>query len=280
MPAQDKIKLAAQWVQEAPAILIAAGAGMGVDSGLPDFRGPQGLWTKFPELKELNWGFQDIASPKAFREHPRLAWNFYAKRLDSYRKTRPHAGFGILLRWASLAPKGYRVFTSNIDGQFQQAGFASHRVVECHGSIHRLQCLGPCSDDVWDAEVYQPQFDVKGSLLNPTPTCPHCGGMARPHVLMFDDWGYVHEPAMQELSVFNAWGFEHKKELLVIELGAGKAIPTVRRYGERFAHRFIRINPNEWGAPSGNSRMGIQGSALDVLQQIDAELVARKDGQA
>ncbi|WP_019938426.1 Sir2 family NAD-dependent protein deacetylase [Bordetella sp. FB-8] len=277
MSIQEKAKLAAQWIQEASVIMIAAGAGMGVDSGLPDFRGAQGLWTKFPELKELNWGFQDIASPKAFREHPYLAWNFYAKRLDSYRRTTPHAGFEILLRWVALTTQGHRVFTSNIDGQFQKAGFASHQVLEVHGSIHRLQCLRPCRDDIWDADVYQPKFCVEGNLLCPPPTCPHCGGLARPHVLMFDDWGYIDGPTMQEVSAFNVWGFKHKNELLVIELGAGKTISTVRRYGERFAHRFIRINPNEWGVPSGKSRMGIQGGALSVLQQIDAELMALRD---
>jgi NAD-dependent SIR2 family protein deacetylase len=105
---------AARLAGEADALLVCAGAGMGVDSGLPDFRGDAGF----------NWG----------------------ERL----------------------PHGVRVFTSNVDGQFQRAGFDG--VAEAHGSIHHLQCLRPCSDDVWPAGDVE--VDVDADTMRAVPPLP------------------------------------------------------------------------------------------------------------
>lgn len=135
---------AAAWIAAADGLIITAGAGIGVDSGLPDFRGPQGLWKAYPALGKRKLRFEDIASPEAFRSQPRLAWGFYGHRLQLYRDTAPHAGFSLLKKWADAKPYGAFIYTSNVDGQFQKAGFADDHLIECHGSIHHLQCLTPC----------------------------------------------------------------------------------------------------------------------------------------
>src|SRR5947209_11919199 len=134
---------AAAAVLAADALLITAGAGMGVDSGLPDFRGAQGFWKPYPKLAQLGRSFTEIADPRAFEESPNLAWAFYGHRLLLYRETRPHKGFRLLLECGQNKKAGYFVFTSNVDGQFQQAGVPDDRIVECHGSIHHLQCTRP-----------------------------------------------------------------------------------------------------------------------------------------
>ena len=77
----------------------------------------------------------------------------------------PHAGFQILLNLAKQMPFGARVFTSNVDGQFQKAGFLQHHVTECHGSIHTLQCFDQCGQKPWSAAEFQPQIDEDNSLL-------------------------------------------------------------------------------------------------------------------
>lgn len=127
---------AAHWLLEADSLLITAGAGMGVDSGLPDFRGPQGFWRAYPALRAEQINFQDIANGMAFVENPRRAWGFYGHRLALYRKTVPHAGFEILRQLSSRLQHEAFIYTSNVDGQFQKAGFTEARMVECHGSIH------------------------------------------------------------------------------------------------------------------------------------------------
>ena len=107
---------AAQLIADADALVIAAGAGIGVDSGLPDFRGSVGFWQAYPALGKANLDFAQVASPQTFADAPRLAWGFYGHRLALYRQTTPHAGFDILRRWAERMPLGARLFTSNVDG--------------------------------------------------------------------------------------------------------------------------------------------------------------------
>ena len=119
-----------------------------------------------------------------------LAWGFYGHRLKLYRDTVPHEGFAILRRWADRMPRGAFVFTSNVDGQFQKAGFSEDQIHECHGSIHTLQCLDVCTSATWPAEDFRPQVNEQTSELeNPMPRCPRCGALARPNILMFGDWG-------------------------------------------------------------------------------------------
>ncbi|WP_367183672.1 NAD-dependent deacetylase [Aquabacterium sp.] len=116
------LQLATEWLAQADGLLIAAGAGMGVDSGLPDFRGDQGLWRAYPALARAGLRFVEIANPASFDTDPRLAWGFYGHRLVLYQRTRPHAGFGLLQQLAERLEHGLAVNTSNVDGQFQAAG--------------------------------------------------------------------------------------------------------------------------------------------------------------
>src|SRR6476620_7058110 len=109
--AYAQLERAARAISGADALLIAAGAGMGVDSGLPDFRGNEGFWRAYPALAKANLNFAEVASPRTFEQDPSLAWGFYGHRLELYRKTVPHAGFHILQRWAERMPLGTRVFT-------------------------------------------------------------------------------------------------------------------------------------------------------------------------
>src|SRR5262245_28856516 len=106
---------AAEVIRDAAALVVAAGAGMGVDSGLPDFRGDHGFWQAYPPYQHLGLRFVDLANPRWFRTDPTLAWGFYGHRLNLYRATRPHEGFGVLRRWANRLPHGGFVFTSNVD---------------------------------------------------------------------------------------------------------------------------------------------------------------------
>lgn len=190
--AEDKVRRASEVIKAADALLITAGAGMGVDSGLPDFRGKEGFWRSYPMIAELGLSFEEMANPAWFKENPRLAWAFYGHRLDLYRKTVPHQGFNQLLQIGSAKPSGYFVFTSNVDGQFQRAGFAADRIVECHGSIHHFQCTLCCTDKIWDAEGES--VNIEGNVfraLEPLPFCRSCHALARPNILMFGDGSWL-----------------------------------------------------------------------------------------
>lgn len=262
----------ADLIGEADALIIGAGAGMGVDSGLPDFRGPGGFWNIYPALGRAGLRFEEIANPEAFRRHPELAWGFYGHRLDLYRQTRPGPAFAMLREIADTLPYGAFVFTSNVDGHFQQAGFADERVCEIHGSIHHLQCLAPCSAALWSAKPFQPEVDQAACRLrNPPPTCPRCGGLARPNILMFGDDGWLSARTDQQQGALMRWR-ERVKRPLVIEIGAGMAIPTVRWFCEHQGAPLIRINPDAGDIPGEGVALAMGASA--ALQGITAVLAA------
>lgn len=235
------------FIREAPALLVAAGAGMGLESGLPDFRGPNGLWRQYPGLARAGMGFEDIANPTVFATNPQLAWGFYGHRLQSYRTVMPHAGFAHLLRWGEAKPKGLAVFTSNVDGQFQKAGYNQHPLQECHGSIHFLQCAAACCNDIWPADGFQPEVDSATSRLrNAVPTCPHCGHMARPNVLMFNDADWIDDRTNAQRQRLTRW-LSAAEPGVVLEIGAGKAVATVRSYThirQREGWKLVRVNPD------------------------------------
>src|SRR5215471_13880662 len=109
------IERAAAAIRGAEALLFTAGAGMGVDSGLPDFRGAQGFWKAYPPYARLGLEFSAMANPRWFRTDPPFAWGFYGHRMNLYRAVQPHAGFTILKRWANRMPQGAFVVTSNVD---------------------------------------------------------------------------------------------------------------------------------------------------------------------
>ncbi|WP_367889728.1 NAD-dependent deacetylase [Burkholderia sp. S171] len=161
------------------------------------------------------------------------------------------------------------MFTSNVDGQFQKAGFTEERIHECHGSIHRLQCIDACTGETWAANQFVPRLEaISCRLEDPVPCCPHCGEIARPNIVMFGDYDWIETHFERQRSRLYAW-LSGTKKLLVVELGAGSAIPTVRAMSERNPPRVVRINPRE-SSISPRTGIGIAMGALDALQQIDA----------
>lgn len=270
---------ASELIADADALIIGAGAGMGVDSGLPDFRGNEGFWKAYPALAKAHLNFMEVASPHTFHQDPTLAWGFYAHRLKLYRETLPHAGFAILRKWAERMHLGTGIFTSNVDGQFQKAGFSADQMHECHGSIHHLQCMEECKSGVWSADGFTPDVDVETCrLLNEPPRCPHCGDLARPNVLMFGDWNWVPDRTDSQRRSESQWLTsiaDSRPRIVVVEMGAGTAIPSVRHFShhvsQKYGARIIRINPREPQVPNSLD-VGIFAGSLEALLSIDGAL--------
>lgn len=261
---------AAKRIAEADGMIVTAGAGMGVDSGLPDFRGDRGFWKAYPMYERLGLSFIDAANPRHFEEDPLFGWGFYGHRTNLYRQTEPHAGFSLLLDWADSYDLTSFVVTSNVDGQFQKAGFADHDLLEVHGSIHHLQCLSPCGRDIW---LNHDQFCIDHATMRAesTPVCPHCGGVARPNILMFGDFSWLSERTAAQEERFSSYLQQFRsKKLVVIEMGAGSAIPTIRHMSENLGRQdgvdVIRINPREPQITGGHFSFPV--GALEGLEGI------------
>ncbi len=281
-----KIQEAALAIEKADAVLIGAGAGMGVDSGLPNFRGPEGFWEAYRPYKKLGLNFQGMANPALFSTDPELAWGFYGHRLKLYRTAQPHRGFEILKEWASKKAHGAFVYTSNVDCQFQKAGFSPERVAEIHGSIHWLQCTQNCGIEIYpagDLEIKVDETTMKavGSL----PHCPNCGALARPNILMFGDWTWNDSRTGLQEAAFEDWLNELEEagaRPVVVELGAGTAIPTIRYKSEDLVSRFkttlIRINPDEETKETSGQislPLGAKAALVAIQELLGGKLVKK-----
>lgn len=170
-------------IRRAERLTILTGAGVSAASGVPTFRGPEGLWRQFrPE---------DLATPEAFRRDPRLVWEWYDWRRGRIAACRPNAAHEVIARWSQgqLAPDGVMrdrtaavtvtVVTQNVDDLHVRAG--TRNLVRIHGSIWELSCWGRC------AAGSTPWRDERTPLGDLPTRCPHCGDLARPAVVWFGE---------------------------------------------------------------------------------------------
>jgi len=286
---QESIILAVNTLKKANRILITAGAGMGVDSGLPDFRGSSGFWKTYKNFRG-KFHFTDCANPAFLQEHPAYFWGFYGHRLHLYRDTEPHQGFQILKEIVNLPNvKDYFVVTSNVDGHFQKAGFPENKVYEVHGSINYLQC-SKCNT-VTSAEKTTVKYDPETfEAFPPLPQCIDCKDVLRPNILMFNDGEWNHQRSHDQETEFYKFKnkFEEGDNVVVLELGAGEAVATIRYISE--SHRrqvkncwLIRINPRDLKLSGGyygksfneneERYIPIKETGLKALTEIRQELL-------
>ena len=278
----NKIKRASEIIKNSNNLIISAGAGMSVDSGLPDFRGPEGFWREYPQFKKLNIFFQKAANPELFENRPNLAWAFYGHRFNLYKRVTPHSGFNILLKWAKLK-KNYFVISSNVDGHFYKSGFSEDKVLEIHGNINYFQC-NSCNyiieiDDNYRFQVDEEKFEVENDHL---PKCRKCNELLRPNILMFDDWTFnFNRVNSQRTSYYKFMNqCSESDRSVIIELGAGLAVPNIRIISEsllRNTNNFlIRINVKDSQCNIGNegdNYISLEYSALEALQLLDKEIL-------
>ena len=153
-------------------VVVLTGAGISTESGIPDFRGPQGVWTKNPAAEKLATLKHYVGDP----EVRKLAWQ---KRLQSeVFRAQPNAGHRAL---ASLERRGklHTLITQNIDGLHQRAGSSSERVIEVHGTIHEVVCL-QCDER---APMERALERVRAGELD--PPCRSCGGILKSATISF-----------------------------------------------------------------------------------------------
>ena len=150
-------------------VTVLTGAGVSAASGVPTFRGPDGLWRRHrPE---------DLATPAAFARDPRLVWEWYDWRRQRIAACAPNDAHHVLARWA--ARPGFTLVTQNVDGLHERAGAAD--VLCLHGSIWEVRCAGGC------AGGRAARRDLAAPLADLPPRCRHCGGLERPGVVWFGE---------------------------------------------------------------------------------------------
>ena len=282
---EKEIEKAAELISKATVLIVTAGAGMGVDSGLPDFRGPQGFWRAYPPLKEKGLVLEEMSTPHWFESDPTFAWGFFGHRYNLYSSAKPHAGFDILLQWCKKMPQGYFVFTSNVDGHFQKAGFPEDKIEECHGSINFMQsCDIDKYPEIWPTPE-DAKYDVDMSNLRLTSSLPQGppgknDSLARPNVLMFGDYNWIEDRTEAQGKRFEDFleSLDDRNcRLVVLEIGAGEYVPTVRYKSQGLVDSFknsalIRINPRDYKVPNADRDISLPMAGLKAIQLIEQRL--------
>jgi NAD-dependent deacetylase len=151
-------------------ITVLTGAGVSAASGVPTFRGADGLWKQCrPE---------ELATPSAFARDPRLVWEWYEWRRGLIASCRPNRAHDVLAEWSHRFPR-FTLITQNVDGLHEAAG--TRDVIRLHGSIWHVRCHAPCRSGA------EPWEDRRVPLPECPPRCPHCGGLLRPSVVWFGE---------------------------------------------------------------------------------------------
>ncbi len=262
-----------QWLEEAHAIVINAGAGMGRDSGLADYRGEGGQWGALET--ETGQSIFEVVNPQMFLDNPARAWGVFLKRMVEYERTTPHEGFQILLKWIKKYALDYFVLTSNIDGHFQKAGFAPENVRELHGSLAYFQSGHlEQSSALWRNEVPAETLLAQAEE-GIFPLCPDTTLPARPNVYMFRDDTYINTISKEQEAFFQTFLERNAdKNIVVFEIGSGPHVQTVRLKTRllktHHGAKIVRINPKDFAVKPPH--IGIAEGALKALKDIDAIL--------
>lgn len=262
-----------QWLEQADAIIINTGAGMGRDSGLADYRGEGGQWGAMET--DTGKDIFEVVNPQSFLENPALMWGMFLKRMQEYQQTTPHEGFQILLKWIKRYELDYFALTSNIDGHFQKAGFAEDRVREMHGSLAYFQSAFPDkSPELWRNERPVEEL-LREASQGIFPTCPISALPARPNVYMFRDDTYLPTITKAQDAYFQAFLQRNtSKAIVVFEIGSGPHVQTIRlktrMLKTEYGAKVVRINPKDHTIKPPH--ISIAKGALEALRAIDSIL--------
>jgi NAD-dependent deacetylase len=170
MKVEDPVRHVAQLLQACRRVTVVTGAGVSAASGVPTFRGREGLWKSYSP--------QELATPEAFQRNPKLVWEWYNWRRELISKCAPNPAHHVLSRWSRRYP-GFTLITQNVDGLHETA--ATEHVVRFHGSIWEVFCWQECgaSPARW--------VDRTVPFAQIPPPCPYCGGIIRPGVVWFGE---------------------------------------------------------------------------------------------
>jgi len=241
-------------------LVAFTGAGISTESGIPDFRGPQGIWKRMRpiELSEF------LSDPQARRE-------YWRRKIESYpqmRDAEPNTGHRALAR---LYESGrlQTVITQNIDGLHQKAGVPAERIIELHGSNAYICCLSCRARCEWEDVL--PFFDDHPAPSSECPRCPACGGWLKPATISFGQ-------AMPEEETQRAFTEAGKADLLIAVGTSLQVFPAAAVPDETLRHggALVIINNQPTGRDH-EAALVLTAAAGEVLQAL-ADLIGDGSG--
>ena len=252
MTSTDTIESARARVAAAQRVVVLTGAGISTDSGIPDFRGPAGVWTRNPAAERMS----DIRYYTADREVRKASWQ---SRLGHPAWTaQPNAGH---LALAALERRGklHALITQNIDGLLLRAGNSRQKVLEVHGNLHKAVCLS-CG---WRGPM-QPVLD-RVRAGEEDPPCATCGGILKSDTISFG------QPLVPEV-IERAMRAAQEADLLLAVgtslqvFPVAHAVPVARSAGAAIV--IMNAQPTQFDAIADAV---LDGSISEVLPRVVAE---------
>ena len=228
-------------------VAVLTGAGISAESGIPTFRGEEGLWNKFRA--------EELATPEAFSRDPKLVWEWYDWRRGIIAQKKPNPGHKILARWENTFP-AFSLITQNIDGLHQKAG--SKNISELHGNIWKVRCT--------EEGTVTENYDIP--LKEIPPRCSSCGALLRPHVVWFGE--------SLSSSVLNAAFLISSSCNVMFVVGTSAVVQPAASLPLAAAEagaKVVEINPDPTPLTS-YADFSIKGKAGKILPMIDRELRA------
>jgi NAD-dependent deacetylase len=244
MPPSDLVlRRASELISQASYLVALTGAGISSESNVPTFRGVDGMWR--------NHNAEELATPHAFLQNPKLVWEWYTWRQTLIRRCSPNPAHLTLAAWEERSILKHLI-TQNVDDLHYRDG--SRQVAQVHGDIFRIKCTG--CDYVTTLE--KPEGD--------TPHCPKCGSNLRPDVVWFGESldSYMLDRVCTELGRTDA----------IIIVGASGVVQPAASFPlivKRNAGSLIETNI-EMTPLSGYVDFHVQGKAGSVLPEIDSLL--------
>jgi NAD-dependent deacetylase len=242
---KDDLARVAARLRSARAVTVMTGAGVSAASGIPTFRGADGLWSSFR--------VEDLATPEAFARDPDLVWKWYAWRRELIAAARPNRAHEVIAAWSRRYPT-FTLVTQNVDGLHERAG--TQNVVRFHGSLWELACWERC------AKSPARWRDDAVPFSEMPPRCPHCGGLARPGVVWFG------EPIDPDVLASSLGALDC--DVCVVAGTSAVVYPAAGLADEarRRGAFTVEINPEPTEA-TDRFDVAIQGRAEDVLDRLE-----------
>ena len=231
----DPVSELAALVRGADSVLFVTGAGLSADSGLPTYRGVGGLYDR--ATVDEGVPIEVALSGPMMQARPELCWKYISQIEQACRGAQPNAAHEVIAKLCQRVRRGW-VLTQNVDGFHGAAG--AEDVIEIHGNVHELHCTA-CA---WETRVddyaeLQPQLGTPDEPR--APSCPECGALVRPRVVLFGEM--LPAPAVAQLSAQVQQGFD-----LVVSVGTTSAFAYIAEpvvIARRRGAATVEINPGE-----------------------------------
>jgi NAD-dependent deacetylase len=245
MQEDNPVSQLARRIRQASAITVLTGAGISAASGVPTFRGREGLWKSHAP--------EELATPEAFERDPKLVWEWYDWRRGLISKCRPNPAHAVLAGWSRRYTR-FTLITQNVDGLHEESGVED--VIRFHGSIWEVFCRNRCpsSPDRW--------IDKTVPLDTIPPRCPYCGGLIRPGVVWFGE-AIEHDILARSAAALDCDLFLMVGTSAVVYPAAGLMAEAHHR-GAFTAEINLEATP-----ASGTVDLSIHGPAEVVLQRVE-----------